>query len=153
MKKFVKWFVFWTLVLGGLSIAICYMVIPQRTKEAFDIVVGYLNTPIFIASGTVVTLGMVFGIIVKLVYDRHREKTISEIKDIQGEIKKQSEHYENIIKDQHEKIIAYCNELEDKEQKLEELEKYVVETLKVIPNKKVQERLEKLYVREETTND
>lgn len=153
MKKFVKWFVFWTLVLGGLSIAICYMVIPQRTKEAFDILVGYLNTPIFIASGTVVTLGMVFGIIVKLVYDRHREKTISEIKDIQGEIKKQSEHYEKVISDYKNEIAKYCEQLEKKEKELEKLEQYVVETLKVIPNKKVQERLEKLYGREETTND
>lgn len=65
MKKFIKWFLFWILVLGGVALAICYVAIPERTKSAMDIVVDYMNKPLFIGGGVVVTVGMVFFVLIK----------------------------------------------------------------------------------------
>ena len=72
MKRFIKWFAFGTLVCGGIALAICYMAIPQETKSAMDIVIGYLNTPLGIVGGTTITLGVVASVVIKLIYDRYK---------------------------------------------------------------------------------
>ena len=68
MKKFIKVLccvVLSLVILGGIALAFCYMVIPQETKCAMDIVIGYLNTPIGIAGGSTITLGIVLFILLR----------------------------------------------------------------------------------------
>ena len=74
MKKFVKWFTFWLIVCGGIALAICYMAIPNETKSAIDIVIGYLNTPLGIAGGTTITIGMVSYFVISHIFKLNRDK-------------------------------------------------------------------------------
>lgn len=152
MKKFVKWFLFSLLVCGAIALAICYMVIPQETKSAMDIVVGYLNTPLGIAGGTTITIGMVAYIVISYLFKVNREKS--------------KEDYETLVSEYQAKISGFeneCNKLKDCEEKLIEqvndlIEQHnisieqISEILKLIPNKKVQDKLGELYGKE-TTND
>ena len=137
MKKFVKWFLFWLVVLGGIALAICYIVIPEQTKSAADIVVGYLNTPIGIAGGTTITLGLVVGVILKLVYDRYKDsvrKDFTEAKHYAETQKEQAKGYYDLAIQEREQIrdilISYDKRIDDL------LEK-VCEVCETSPNAKV----------------
>ena len=72
MKKALKISTYCLLVSGIIAIGLCYIIIPERTKSAFDIVVEYLNRPLGVAFGTTITLGLVIGVVLKLVWDRHK---------------------------------------------------------------------------------
>lgn len=128
MRKFVKWFVFWLLVLCGLALAICYIAIPQQTKSAIDIVIGYLNTPLGIAGGTTITLGLVASVIVKLVYDRYKTSintTLEQAKQF-AESKKQEakEYHTNALKVQEEvkeMLSSYSTRIDELTNKLAEV--------------------------------
>ena len=120
MKKFVKWFLFWLVVLGGIALAICYIVIPEQTKSAADIVVGYLNTPLGIASGTTITLGLVVGVILKLVYDRYKDnvrKDFTEAKFYAETQKEQAKGYYDLAIQERVQIrdilISYDKRIDD----------------------------------------
>lgn len=120
MKKFIKWFLFWLVVLGGIALAICYIVIPEQTKSAADIVVGYLNTPLGIAGGTTITLGLVVGVILKLVYDRYRDsvrKDFTEAKFYAKTQKEQAKGYYELAVQEREQIrdilISYDERIDD----------------------------------------
>ena len=114
MKKFVKWFLFSVVVCGSIALAICYMVIPQETKSAADIVVEYLNTPLGIIGGTTITLGLVVGIIIKLVYDRYSNDVHSELETVK-----------NYVQDKKNESLKYYEKaLQEKEQVIEMLNGY-----------------------------
>ena len=120
MKKFIKWFLFWLVVLGGIALAICYIVIPEQTKSAADIVVGYLNTPLGIAGGTTITLGLVVGVILKLIYDRYRDsvrKDFTEAKFYAEAQKEQAKGYYELAVQEREQIrdilISYDERIDD----------------------------------------
>ena len=107
MKKFVKWFLFSLFVCGSLALAICYMVIPERTKEAVDVVIGYLNTPIGIAGGTTITIGLVVGVILKVVYDRYKDSVRNDFqkaKEYAGAQKEQAKGYYDLVIQEREQI-------------------------------------------------
>lgn len=120
MKKFIKWFLFWLVVLGGIALAICYIVIPEQTKSAVDIVVGYLNTPLGIAGGTTITLGLVVGVILKLIYDRYRDsvrKDFTDAKFYAETQKEQAKGYYELAVQEREQIrdilISYDKRIDD----------------------------------------
>ena len=161
MKKFIKWFVFWTLVLGGVALAICYVAIPERTKSAMDIVVDYMNKPLFIGGGVVITVGMVFFVLIKA-YSHYvinsNKIELENYKSKVEELVKQAKDYESIAKGHYDKLIEKENELFDKIEKVEnEVENEVVEVCETIPNAKVkklgQTIKEKHNGGEETVND
>ena len=77
MKKALKISAYSLIVCGIVALAICYIVIPERTKEAMDIVIGYVNRPLGIVCGTTITVGLVAYVIFKLVMSAHR-KTLEE---------------------------------------------------------------------------
>ena len=107
MKKFVKWFLFSLFVCGSLALAICYMVIPERTKEAVDVVIGYLNTPIGIAGGTTITIGLVVGVILKVVYDRYKDSVRNDFqkaKEYAEAQKEQAKGYYDLVIQEREQI-------------------------------------------------
>ena len=153
MKKFVKWFLFWLVVLGGLALAICYMVIPNETKSAMDIVIGYANTPLGIVGGTTITLGMVAYFVVSHLLKLNRDKAKQDFNECKQELEQKKQELDNKVQE----FKKECElKLEEHKQTLVALEESALETieiLKLIPNKKVQERLEELYGREERTND
>lgn len=84
MKKFVKWFLFSLVLCGGIALAICYCVMPEQTRLAMDKVIEYLNTPLGLVCGTTITLGLVVFVLVKLVYDRYRNRVGQEINEIRS---------------------------------------------------------------------
>ena len=68
MKKFLKVMFGITLVLlvlGAIALAICYMTIPERTKQAVDIVIGYADKPLFIVGGSTITIGAVVFVLIR----------------------------------------------------------------------------------------
>lgn len=144
MKKFVKWFTFWLIVCGGIALAICYMVIPNETKSAIDIVVGYLNTPLGIAGGTTITLGMVAYFVVSHIFKLNRDKVkeqydscVQELEQKKNEVQKLVEEYEKELKEYDTKV-RECFEQIIKVQNKE------IDILQIIPNKKVKEQVELL---------
>lgn len=154
MKKFIKWFLFSLVLCGGLALAICYMVIPNETKSAADIVIGYLNTPIGIAGGTTITIGAVLYVLFKVIYDRYRDRIIKEIELVKSNLAKEKEKDEEVINELKGLLEEKAKKIAELEINLETLKENSKELLALIPNKKVQERLEELYgTREERTND
>lgn len=157
MKKFVKWFCFWTLVLGGMALAICYLVIPERTKSAMDIVIGYLNTPLGIAGGSTITLGIVLYIIFRAIINY---KTLR-IKELLNEQDNKYEKLENAMKEEYElasskmdKLNGLCETLDTK---INETKDFAIKICETLPNAKVK-KLGETYKEknnggEETVND
>ena len=72
MKKFAKIFTFVTIACCGLAYALCEIIIPEQTNLFTEKLVEYINKPLGIVCGTTITLGLVGGIIIKLVYDRYK---------------------------------------------------------------------------------
>ena len=137
MKKFIKWFLFSLFVCGSLALAICYMVIPERTKSAFDIVVEYLNRPLGVAFGTTITLGLVIGVVLKLVWDRHKDSIKQDISD-----------YKQFIAQEKDKLEKSKLELESKENdikallsnystRIDNLTELIVKVCETSPNAKI----------------
>ena len=120
MKKFIKWFLFSLLVSGGLALAICYMVIPERTKCAIDILIGYLNTPLGIVGGTTITLGLVAYVIVKTLYEHYKHSIRNDLEEGKSFVEKQrkqaQDYYENALKEKQEIsdiLGAYSKEIDN----------------------------------------
>lgn len=150
MKKFIKWFLFWLVVCGGLALAICYIVIPEQTKNAIDVVVGYLNTPLGIIGGTSITLGLVLLVVLKAIVNYRKIK----YKEALDEHKKELELTKQEIEKKFNEYVAQVNEqLEHTKTEINAINytsNELVETIRLVPNKKVQERLDRY---EETTNN
>lgn len=137
MKKFLKIFIPIFLIVGGLALAICYMVIPQETKSAADIVVGYLNTPLGIVGGTTVTLGLVVVVIVKFVLGKNNIDLIHEIDKAQDrivEVKEEQEKYYELAKKEKEETIEILNSFSTR---IDDMVDKVCLVCETIPNAKV----------------
>ena len=154
MTKFIKWFLFSLVFCGGLALAICYMVIPNETKSAADIVIGYLNTPIGIAGGTTITIGMVAYIVVANLLKLNREKAKQDFDECKEELELEKNKLENEVKEIKDLYFVLQENLNTLLQAHNITTTSIYDTLKLIPNKKVQEKVEELYgTREERTND
>lgn len=137
MKKALKISIYSLLVCGALALAVCYIVIPERTKEAMDIVIGYINKPLGIVCGTTVTLGLVAFVIFKLVMSAHKksleQKWNESLLSCEKEKEQAKAYYEQALKEKEqvqEMLSAY-------NQRLEEQEKQIIVVCNTIPNKKV----------------
>ena len=141
MKKIIKFVLFPLLLVGGLAVSICYMVIPQETKSAIDIVVGYMNTPIGIVGGTTITVGLVAGIVVKLIYDRYKNNIHSELELYKGkveELKQQAKDYEELAQKHYEELTTILNDIVEKETKdFDYITENFINACKLNPNAKV----------------
>lgn len=107
MKKFWKIFLPSLLLSGLLALSLCYIIIPERTKCAVDIVVGYLNTPIGIGCGCSLTIGMVLTFIVKLIYDKYKVS----VRDELGQAKQFAEEQKNQAKDYYDIVMEYKEDI------------------------------------------
>ena len=140
MKKFLKVLcvIALSLVLCGVvSLAVCYIAIPERTKCAIDIVIGYLNTPLGIAGGTTITLGLVVGIIIKYVIKVGKDNIKEDLEKVKGfnaETVVNAKKYYTQIKQKEEEIkqliLGYQGEID-------ELTQFALEICKTSPNAKI----------------
>lgn len=138
MKKFVKWFLFSLFVCGSLALAICYLTIPERTKSAVDVVIGYLNTPIGIAGGTTITIGLVAGVILKVVYDRYKDSVrndFAKAKEYAEAQKEQAKGYYELAIQEREQIRDI---LTSYDKRIDSLLDKVCKVCETVPNAKVQ---------------
>lgn len=137
MKKALKISTYCLLVSGIIAIGLCYIIIPERTKSAFDIVVEYLNRPLGVAFGTTITLGLVIGVVLKLVWDRHK-----------GSIKQDISDYKQFIAQEKDKLEKSKLELESKENdikalisnystRIDNLTELIVKVCETSPNAKI----------------
>lgn len=139
MKKALKISLYSLLVCGALALAICYIVIPERTKEAMDIVIGYLNKPLGIVCGTTVTLGLVAFVIFKLVMAAHKksleQKWNESVLSCEKEKEQAKAYYEQALKkeEQVQEMLSAYN------QRLDTQANAIVVVCNTIPNKKVNE--------------
>ena len=140
MKKFLKIFLCLFLILGVIALIVCYIVIPTETQLAFDKVIEYLNTPIFLC-GISITLGGVLGFfIVRYILNNSSvgKKRLNELKALIEEYKKYEDKANELT---NGKLKSYSEKVDlslDKTNK--ELDK-LEQALSLVPNKKVQEVL------------
>ena len=137
MKKALKISTYILIVCGIVALGLCYIIIPDRTKSAIDIVVEYLNKPLGIAFGSTITLGLVLGIVLKLLWNAHRDSVKKDITD-----------YKAIIEQEKNKLALAKHELEIKESEIktildtydthiDKLTDLVVKVCETSPNAKI----------------
>ena len=137
MKKFIKWFIFWLVVLGGVALAICYLTIPEQTRLAVDKVVEYANTPLGIVGGSTITLGLVASFVIKLVYDRYKDtirEDFKQAKEYAQAQKEQASGYYDLAVQERENIRDILS-IYDK--RIDELLDKICKVCETIPNAKV----------------
>ena len=140
MSKFSKIFkiVLSCLILGGfISLALCYMIIPERTKQAVDVVVGYLNTPLGIAGGSLTIGGIISYILIK--YGVIAQKT--KIKEMLNQAKSYVENVKDQAKDYEQKGHEYLDKaqvvLKGYESELNTYYDYLLQVCETSPNAKI----------------
>ena len=137
MKKALKISSYLLIIACAISLALCFIIIPERTRYAMDIVIEWLNKPLGIVCGTTITLGLVVTIIVKLVYDRHKEKLASEYEKTIAVVKqkedKAKEYYE-LGKQKEEQALQM---LDSYSTRIDTLENELVKVCETMPNAKI----------------
>ena len=137
MKKALKISTYILIVCGIVALGLCYIIIPDRTKSAIDIVVEYLNKPLGIAFGSTITLGLVLGIVLKLLWNAHRDSVKKDITD-----------YKSLIEQEKNKLALAKHEIEIKESEIktildtydthiDKLTDLVVKVCETSPNAKI----------------
>ena len=139
MKKALKISLYCFVLSCIVALALCYIIIPERTKMAMDIVIIYLNTPLGIVGGTTITMGLVAYVVFKLI----STYKVNEITRKYNEAKLSCE------KEKEQAKAYYEQALKEKEQVQEMLNAYderlnaqanaIVVVCNTIPNKKVNE--------------
>lgn len=139
MKKVIKWTLF-SLILGGIvALSLCYIIIPERTRVAIDIVVDYLNRPLFIGCGCTITGGLVLGIIIKYVLKATKiniKEDLEETKKFNAEVVVNAQNYYEKALQKEEEIKEICSHYEEE---IIELKSSVLDICKTSPNKKINE--------------
>lgn len=137
MKKAFKIITYCLLVSVGLAIALCFLIIPERTKSAFDVVFEWLNRPLGVACGVTITVGLVFYVIAKLVYDRHKASVKQDYQNAREYAEAQKEkakgYYEQALKTEEEVKLLLGGYREE----LEGLKDCVVKVCSTSPNVKI----------------
>ena len=128
----------YTLILCCIvGIAICYIVIPDRTKVAMDTLIGYLNTPLGIVGGTTITVGFIGAIVYKLITVAHQktiEQKYNEAKLCADEQKEKAKEYYELALKEKEQTMAMLSAYDER---LDQQANQIVVVCQTIPNKKV----------------
>lgn len=137
MKKALKISTYCLFVSGIIAIGLCYIIIPERTKSAFDIVVEYLNKPLGVAFGTTITLGLVIGVVLKLVWDRHKSSIKQDISDYKQFIAQEKSKLELAKKDLESKESDIKALLSNYSTRIDNLTELIVKVCETSPNAKI----------------
>lgn len=158
MKKIFGIISFSLLMCGIVALAICYIVIPEQTKLAADVVVEYLNKPLGIIGGTTITLGIVFAFVLKTLLGTYQSNIKSElykVKEFNANAVVNAQNYydkADKVKEETKAILsAYSKQIDECIEK-------VVKVCQTIPNAKVnalgQEILNgSVEIKQELTNE
>jgi len=142
MKKVFKIIAYSLLICGIVALVLCYFIIPDRTKSAVDVAIGYANRPLGIICGTTITLGLVAFVIVKLAMSIHRKSLEDKWKESVLSCEKEKEeakaYYEQALKEK-EQVQEMLSAYDDR---LNEQQGQIVLVCQTIPNKKVNELCE-----------
>lgn len=134
MKKALKISTYCLIVSCIIALALCYIIIPERTKYAIDIVVKYLNTPIGIGTGTSITLGVVIFFIVKYAISTNVGRKITDFNSTIAEKEKALKESKEKLELQKQEIETY---LKSYKEQIDTYFEYLVKTCETIPNAKV----------------
>ena len=137
MKKALKISTYCLIVSGIIAIGLCYIIIPERTKSAFDIVVEYLNKPLGVAFGTTITLGLVIGVVLKLVWDRHKSSIKQDISDYKQFIAQEKSKLELAKKDLESKESDIKALVSNYSTRIDNLTELIVKVCETSPNAKI----------------
>ena len=137
MKKALKISSYLLIIACAISLALCFIIIPERTRYAMDIVIEWLNKPLGIVCGTTITLGLVVTIIVKLVYDRHKEKLASEYEKTIAVVKQKEDKAKEYYELGKQKEQQALQMLESYSTRIDELENELVKVCETMPNAKI----------------
>lgn len=140
MKKFLKVFCIiflCLLVVFGIAIGVCYLVIPEETKQVLDIVVEYANTPLGIIGGSSITVGavafVIFKVVANYIIQKNKFNLESHKKEIE-ELKSKAKEYEeqaNALNSNTKAILSGFSSEVDK------LIGFVVKVCETSPNAKI----------------
>lgn len=137
MKKFVKIFLFCLFVVGFLALVVCYIVIPNETKSAIDIVVDYANKPLFIAGGSTITIGVVLYCLIrvfaKYILNKNKEQ-LEEYKQKVVDLNDKAKDYAKIAEEHYAKLQA---QLDTKDKQINYLVNVVEKVCETSPNVKI----------------
>ena len=150
MKKVLKIFGAIFLCLGVIALVVCLCVIPNETKEFFNVVFDYLDRPIVLC-GVSITLG---GVLLYFI-TRYALSNTSVGKKKLNDLNDKLVAYSKVAKEEKENInkridVAFHSMAEGFEVMQEKYD-LLENALKQFPNKKVQEVLNN--GKEENTND
>ena len=139
MKKAVKISLYCFGLSCFIALALCYIIIPERTKMAMDIVISYINTPLGIVGGTTITMGIVAYVVFKLISTYKVNAITSKYNEAKLGCEKEKEqakaYYEQALKEKEqvqEMLNAYNKRLDTQANA-------IVVVCNTIPNKKVNE--------------
>lgn len=139
MKKVVK-IVSFSLILATLiSIALCYIIIPDRTKLAFDVVVDYLNKPLPIVGVSIIVFGGVVAYIIsKTQFGKQLLNSFKSELDtfrVENEKKKQElEELQKTLEIRKSEINAYLSNFS---KRIDVLEGKLIKVCETSPNAKI----------------
>lgn len=137
IKKALKISTYILIVCGIVALGLCYIIIPDRTKSAIDVVVEYLNKPLGIAFGTTITLGLVLGIVLKLLWNTHKDSIKKDINDYKTEIKHEQAKLESAKKQLEIKESEIKTILSTYDTHIDKLTDLVVKVCETSPNAKI----------------
>ena len=158
-KRFLKVFICVILFLGLVALLTCYCVMPERTKDAVDIVIEYINRPLPIVGISLATLFVfIYTIYSKTSFGKAQiNQAKAQVKELEQEINK----YKTYIYEIENKVVDYENEINivvnGANQRIDFLCDKIVELCEKVPNAKVNalgnEIKEQYADKKATTND
>lgn len=136
MKKFIKYFLLFTLIACCVAYIVCYATMKEQTVEFTNTVINFLNQPLPIIGVSILVLG---AIIIKLLSMTKWGK--SQIDKVNKELANGKTFLEESRKSL-EKTENLLNERSDaKEQEIRDLKELIYKTIELNPNKKIKELL------------
>lgn len=153
MKKVCKITAFCLVIATLISIALCYIIIPDRTKLAFDVVVDYLNKPLPIVGVSIIIFGGVVAYIIsKTQFGKHLLKSFKSELDT---FRQENEQHKEEIKKLEEKLEIRRNEinayLSNFSKRIDKLEEEIVKVCETSPNVKIKALAKDIGVHYEET--
>lgn len=148
MKKIIKIVALSLFLCGLVALALCYIIIPEETKSAADVVVGYMNTPLGIIGGSTITIGVVVGIVIKVVYDRYKDSVIADLKKTKSSVESYVKDKEDNAKEYYDLALKEREEtkaiLDGYSSRIDNLVNELVKVCETIPNVKVKALAEEI---------
>lgn len=137
MKKALKISTYYLVLSGIIALALCYLIIPERTKCAIDIVVEYLNKPLGIAFGSTITLGLVLYLILKMLWERYKNSIKKDTENYKSELRKKEQELEQREKTINVKESEIKTILGTYSTHIDKLTDLVVKVCETSPNAKI----------------